>query len=60
MDASIVIRTYNEARWLPEVLEAVHRQDRRGLAVETVIVDSGSTDDTVAQARAAEGQSGEQ
>jgi len=47
MDASIVIRTYNEARWLPEVLEAVQRQEREGLSVETVIVDSGSTDGTV-------------
>lgn len=47
MDASIVIRTYNEARWLPDVLDAVNRQERRGMAVETVIVDSGSTDGTV-------------
>lgn len=46
MDASVVIRTYNEGRWLPEVLEAVARQDVEGLDVEVVIVDSGSTDDT--------------
>ena len=47
MDASIIIRTYNEAAWLPHVLEAVGRQDVNGYRVETVVVDSGSTDDTV-------------
>lgn len=47
MDASIVIRTYNEAKWLPEVLKAVSEQNLEGLEAETVIVDSGSTDDTL-------------
>jgi len=47
MDASIVIRTFNEARWLPEVLEAVDRQQLGGRLAETIIVDSGSTDGTL-------------
>lgn len=47
MDASIVIRTYNEGKWLPHVLKAVRDQDVNGHAVETVVVDSGSTDDTL-------------
>lgn len=47
MDASIVIRTYNEATWLPEALEGVARQNVEGLEMETVIVDSGSTDGTL-------------
>ncbi|MGD2133666.1 MAG: glycosyltransferase family 2 protein [Maricaulaceae bacterium] len=46
-DASIVIRTYNEGKWLPHVLDAVSRQDVNGYDYETVIVDSGSTDDTL-------------
>lgn len=51
MDASIVIRTYNEARWLGEVLEAIAAQTG-GASYETVLVDSGSTDGTVEIARA--------
>ena len=50
MDASIVIRTYNEARWLGEVLKAIAEQ--KGVEnFETVLVDSGSTDGTVEVAR---------
>jgi rhamnosyltransferase len=45
MKASVVIRTYNEARYLPEVLEAVRRQ--RLPAAEVILVDSGSTDGTL-------------
>lgn len=48
MEASVIIRTLNEARWLPELLDAVARQNLGGLEVETVIVDSGSTDETLA------------
>lgn len=47
MDASVIIRTYNEARRLPEVLQALNAQDRGDLEVETLLVDSGSTDGTV-------------
>ena len=46
MDASIVIRTFNEEEYLPELLEAVHEQES-GIEYETVIVDSGSTDGTL-------------
>lgn len=48
MDASIVIRTYNEGKWLGEALEACRRQDDSRFSYEIVIVDSGSTDDTLA------------
>lgn len=51
MRASLVIRTYNEARYLPILLAGVRRQtfvdgsvDAR--AVEVILVDSGSTDGT--------------
>ncbi|MNX34282.1 PGL/p-HBAD biosynthesis glycosyltransferase [compost metagenome] len=45
--ASIVIRTYNEERYLPELLSAIAEQSTDGLDVEIVIVDSGSTDRTL-------------
>jgi rhamnosyltransferase len=48
MRISIVIRTLNEARYLRELLQAVDRQACDGFEVETVVVDSGSTDDTLA------------
>lgn len=48
MDVSIVIRTYNEARWLGEALAACSRQDSTDFKFEIVVVDSGSTDDTLA------------
>ncbi|WP_374412094.1 glycosyltransferase family 2 protein [Novosphingobium colocasiae] len=47
IDISIVIRTYNEARWLPELLAAIDRQTMHGMTREIVLVDSGSTDGTV-------------
>ena len=53
MEASVVIRTYNEARWLPPVFEALKRQDLDGRPWEVVVVDSGSTDETRALAEAA-------
>lgn len=51
MDASIVIRTYNEARWLGEVLEGIAAQTCKA-SYEIVLIDSGSTDGTVEIARA--------
>ncbi|MFP4406362.1 glycosyltransferase [Rhodosalinus sp.] len=51
MRASIVIRTLNEATHLDDLLTMIDRQ-RTTLAVETVLVDSGSTDGTVEIARA--------
>lgn len=43
---SVVIPTYNRARWLPETVESVLQQTCRPL--EVLIVDDGSTDDTEA------------
>ena len=51
MRVSIVIRTLNEERYLRELLEGVRQQQCDGLEVETVVIDSGSSDDTVAIAR---------
>ncbi len=42
---SVVIRTKNEARWLPVTVEAIRRQ--RAQPGEVIIVDSGSTDGTL-------------
>lgn len=44
---SIVIRTYNEAANLARLLEGIAQQ-QASFRFETVLVDSGSTDDTVA------------
>ena len=46
MEVSIVIRTYNEQRYLPELLAAISRQEV-DFDFETMIVDSGSIDDTL-------------
>lgn len=45
MDCSLVIRAFNEARHLPRLLEGVKQQTYNN--VEIILVDSGSTDDTV-------------
>ncbi|MBT9595622.1 MAG: glycosyltransferase [Vitreoscilla sp.] len=47
MRASIVIRTLNEGRYLGQLLEGIRRQRLDGLEVETVVIDSGSTDGTL-------------
>ena len=43
---SIIVRTLNEAKFLPECLQKIGEQKYSG-PVEIVVVDSGSTDDTV-------------
>lgn len=43
--ASIIIRTYNEARHLPAVLHRLAKQSEKNF--EVIVVDSGSTDNTV-------------
>lgn len=52
---SIIIRTFNEARYLGKVLERIASQKLSSLAskgaVEVVVVDSGSTDGTLEIAR---------
>lgn len=50
MRCSIVIRAYNEGRHLGRLLEGIRRQTVKD--VQIVLVDSGSTDDTVAIAQA--------
>jgi glycosyltransferase involved in cell wall biosynthesis len=47
MRASIIIRTLNEGRHLPAVLQAVRQQTVGCDDRETIIVDSGSTDETL-------------
>lgn len=49
--ASVIIRTYNEARHLPDLLRKVSSQASSHIDTETVIVDSGSTDNTLDIAR---------
>ena len=48
---SIVIRTLNEEAHLGELLDAIQCQNRSGFSVEVVIVDSGSTDQTISIAQ---------
>jgi 2-desacetyl-2-hydroxyethyl bacteriochlorophyllide A dehydrogenase len=43
-ETSVVIRTFNEERWLPEVLSIIGRQRYRDF--EVLVVDSGSVDRT--------------
>jgi rhamnosyltransferase len=47
MLVSIVIRTLNEERYLDELLCAINSQNLDGLSCEIVVVDSGSTDNTL-------------
>jgi rhamnosyltransferase len=45
MNCSLIIRAFNEARHLPRLLDGVKQQTVK--AVELILVDSGSTDETV-------------
>jgi glycosyltransferase involved in cell wall biosynthesis len=47
MLASVIIRTYNEEKYLDQLLSAVNSQKRELVDLEVVIVDSGSTDNTL-------------
>ena len=49
LECSLVIRAYNEAQHLPRLLEGIQQQTIN--EVEIILVDSGSTDDTVAIAQ---------
>ena len=51
IQASVIIRTLNEARYLPRLLEAIDAQ-RSEFRTEVVLVDSGSTDGTLEIAHA--------
>jgi glycosyltransferase involved in cell wall biosynthesis len=50
---SIVVPARNEAELIARVVQAISRQASRALEIEIIVVDDGSTDDTVAVARAA-------
>jgi rhamnosyltransferase len=45
-DVSIIIRTLNEERYLPELLSSIQEQ-RSAFSHEVVLIDSGSTDNTL-------------
>ena len=51
MKISVVIRTLNEGRYLGELLDSIELQDLGAWSCEVVVVDSGSTDDTLAIAQ---------
>ena len=46
MKISIVIRTLNEARYLPQLLVGIEKQSIDNNEIEVIVVDSGSTDGT--------------
>jgi len=49
MDCSIIIRAHNEERHIGRLLDGIKRQKlSNGIDIETIVVDSGSTDSTVA------------
>jgi len=47
MYASIIIRTYNEEQYLRELLTAIGEQDASLVQYEIVLIDSGSSDNTL-------------
>lgn len=51
MLASIVIRTLNEEKYLPELLAAIRNQKCATVDLEVIIVDSGSSDGTLSIAK---------
>ncbi len=48
LKASVIIRTYNEARHLPDLLKGIRSQIAPGFDIEVIVVDSGSSDTTLA------------
>jgi len=48
MDVSIVITTYNYARYIDECLDSCLGQQDTSLSFEVIVVDDGSTDETMA------------
>lgn len=46
MESSIIIRTYNEEKYLAKVLQSIQNQNFEG-TFEIIVVDSGSTDNTL-------------
>ena len=52
LQLSVIVPAYNEVATIIQVLEQVHLQDLEGVALEVIVVDDGSKDDTVALLRA--------
>lgn len=46
MKIAYIIRTFNEERYLPELLQAINRQ-KGDFDYEVIVIDSGSTDSTI-------------
>lgn len=44
---SIIIRTLNEAKYLQELLDGIKQQALHDFSIETIVVDSGSDDETI-------------
>jgi glycosyltransferase involved in cell wall biosynthesis len=47
INVSIIIRTLNEQRYLDQLLTAISQQKKEAINYEVVVVDSGSTDETL-------------
>lgn len=52
VSVSVIIRTLNESRYLGDLLSAIGGQRTENINLETVVIDSGSADDTVKIAEA--------
>jgi len=48
---SVIIRTLNEERYLPELLSSINTQNQKDFDVEVILVDSGSEDGTLSIAK---------
>ena len=48
---SVIIRTLNEEKYLSELLNEIKNQQSNSFIIETIIVDSGSTDKTLVIAK---------